>query len=89
MVSARDTYSDKGKKGKDLMYQDPIANNWHVVDWTDVQPFTCEKLVSEGCDVLTAKIFKYWHEYNSIEDISLQHGTYLISLYTKKCSGTA
>lgn len=35
--------------------------------------------------MLTAKIFKYWHEYNQVEDFSLQDGAYLVSLYTKKC----
>lgn len=85
LVSVVDTYSDTGKTGADLMPSDPIANNWHVEDWTEVQPFTCQKLQSEGCDVLTAKIYKYWFEYNSMEDISLQDGTFLISLYTKRC----
>ena len=84
-VTAVDTYSDTGKGGKDLMAKDFIANNWHVEDWTDTEPYTCQKLESEGCDVLTAKIYKYWHEYNTQEDISLQDGTYLISLYTKTC----
>lgn len=86
VVTATDTYSNKGKGGADLEERDPISNNWHVEDWTDVEPYTCQKLESEGCDVLTAKIYKYWHEYNSIEDISLQNGTYLISLYTRKCA---
>ena len=80
-----DTYSDRGKKGADLETRDPIANNWHVADWKNVEPYTCLKINSEGCDMLTAKIYKYWHEYNTQEDISLQNGTYLISLYTRVC----
>ena len=62
-----------------------MSNNWHVADWTSVEPFTCQKIDSEGCDVLTAKIFRYWLEYNQVEDFSLQGGSYLVSLYTKKC----
>ena len=53
------------------MDRDPMANNWHVVDWTDVEPYTCQKITSDGCDVLTAKVYKYWHEYNTAEDLNL------------------
>jgi hypothetical protein len=86
-VNAVDTYAYAGNSGADLADHDELANNWHVRDWTDVMPYTCQKIDSEGCDVLTAKIYKYWFEYNSLEDISLQDGTFLVSLYTRKCPG--
>lgn len=88
-VTAEDTFSYAGSTGKDLAEKDLIGNNWHVADWTYAQPFTCQKLESEGCDILTAKIYKYWHEFNTIEDVSLANGIYLISLFTKKCSGVS
>ena len=87
-VTATDTFSLTGTKGVNLEKSDPLANNWHVKDWTSVEQFTCEKIESEGCDVLTAKIYKYWHEYNTIEDFDMSNDNYMISLYTKKCSSS-
>ncbi len=62
-VTATDTYSNTGKTGYDLEPFDSVYNDWYVDDWTDVQPLTCVKVKTKGCDILTAKVYKYWHQY--------------------------
>ena len=36
-VTATDTFSNNGTKGVNLELNDPLANNWHVKDWTSVE----------------------------------------------------
>lgn len=70
-ITITDTYSNTGKLGVDLEDSDPIGNNWHLEDWTEKEAYTCTKINSGGCDILTAKIFRYWHEYNTFEDFDM------------------
>ena len=61
LVSVLDTYSYSGNTIKDLQPGDTYSNDWSVVDWTATEPYTCQKVASNGCDILTARIQRPWH----------------------------
>jgi hypothetical protein len=60
-VTVEDTYSYTGMTLRDLQPQDTLQNDWSVVNWTAVEAYTCQKVKSDGCDVLTAKVERPWH----------------------------
>jgi glycine cleavage system regulatory protein len=60
-VSVQDTYSYSGMTLADLQSRDTLQNDWSVTDWRSLEPYTCQKVKSGGCDILTARVERPWH----------------------------